>query len=329
MTERLQRVAFKTSRLAEFCGEKELTAQTGHPPEDWPLVILKELVDNALDAAQEAEIAPEIDIKVSTETGEIVIADNGPGLLPDTLTGILDYTSRVSSREAYVSPSRGQQGNALKTIVAMPFALDGSRGVTIVEAHGAAHRIVFEMDPVRREPRILTEISSSLVQNGTRITVRWPRTACHLLEEARNRFVQISGNFTTFNPHLAVSLEWDGKSLVEMSATDPAWHKWRTCDPTSAHWYDATSLSRYIAAHIARDEDMGRDDRTVREFIEEFRGLKRPQTQKLVLAETNTARVSLAGDSTSMPANRWFSSSITPVRASTIPTVASPRWICR
>jgi DNA topoisomerase VI subunit B len=35
-----------------------------------------------LDAAEEAEIAPEIDIKVSTETGEIVIADNGPGLPP-------------------------------------------------------------------------------------------------------------------------------------------------------------------------------------------------------------------------------------------------------
>lgn len=45
----LQRIAFKTSRLAEFCGEKELTAQIGHEPEEWPLVILKELVDNALD----------------------------------------------------------------------------------------------------------------------------------------------------------------------------------------------------------------------------------------------------------------------------------------
>jgi DNA topoisomerase VI subunit B len=181
----LQRVAFKTSRLAEFCGEKELTAQTGHPSEDWPLVILKELVDNALDAAEEAEIAPEIDIKVSTERGEIVITDNGPGLPADTLKGILDYTSRVSSREAYVSPSRGQQGNALKTIVAMPFALDGNRGVTIVEAHGAAHRIVFEMDPVRREPRILTEISPSLVQKGTRVTVRWPQKAYAICSKRR------------------------------------------------------------------------------------------------------------------------------------------------
>ena len=38
--------------------------QTGHPVEDWPLVIVKELVDNAIDEAEEAGIAPEIEIVV-------------------------------------------------------------------------------------------------------------------------------------------------------------------------------------------------------------------------------------------------------------------------
>jgi DNA topoisomerase VI subunit B len=76
------------------------------------------LVDNALDAAEEAGIAPEISIEVSTERGEIIIADNGPGLPPETVEGVLDYTSRISICEAYVSPTRGAQGNALKTIVA-------------------------------------------------------------------------------------------------------------------------------------------------------------------------------------------------------------------
>ena len=74
---RLQRVAFTTSRLAEFCGEKELTAQTDHAPDDWPLIIAKELTDNALDACEEAEIAPEIAIEVSTERGEIVSQCSG------------------------------------------------------------------------------------------------------------------------------------------------------------------------------------------------------------------------------------------------------------
>jgi DNA topoisomerase VI subunit B len=290
----LQRVAFKISRLAEFCGEKELIAQTGHAKEDWPLVILKELVDNALDSAEEAQLPPEIYIEVSTERGEIVITDNGPGIAPETVEGVLDYTTRVSSREAYVSPTRGAQGNALKTIVAIPFALDGVRGTTVIEARGMTHRIVFEMDPVRREPRVFREISHSLVQNGTRITVQWPKSACSMLEHVRYAFVQICGDFTTFNPHLTLSAEWNGERLVDMPATKPGFSKWRACDPTSAHWYDVDRFGRYIAAHIARDEDQGHHGRTVRHFISELRGLSRSDKQKAVLDEIGASGVPLA-----------------------------------
>ena len=54
----LRREAFKTSRLLEFCSKKELVAQTGHQVEDWPLVIVKELIDNALDSAQPGPSVP-------------------------------------------------------------------------------------------------------------------------------------------------------------------------------------------------------------------------------------------------------------------------------
>jgi DNA topoisomerase VI subunit B len=250
---RLERVSFRTSRLAEFCGVKELTAQTGHPPAEWALVLAKELVDNALDACEESEVAPAIEIAVSTERAELVFADNGPELPAETLAGVLDYTVRASSREAYVSPSRGQQGNALRCVIAAGFALDGARGNTVIEARGQCHRIVFEMDPVRREPRILREVLSSNVQTGTRITVHWPETACNLLESAKGRFVQIVSDFTTFNPHLTIRGYWNNDKFLDVPATDPTWQKWRTCDPTSAHWYQVEQFERYIAAHIARD----------------------------------------------------------------------------
>jgi hypothetical protein len=48
----------------EFCTKRELQNQTGHSVHDWPLVALKELMDNALDACEEAEIAPVISIHV-------------------------------------------------------------------------------------------------------------------------------------------------------------------------------------------------------------------------------------------------------------------------
>jgi hypothetical protein len=293
-TPKLQRVAFAVSRLAEFCGARELTAQTGHAPAEWPLVAAKELIDNALDSCEEAEIAPEIAIAVSIERSEIVIADNGPGLPIETLANVLDYTLRVSSREAYCSPSRGQQGNALKCIIAMPFALDGTRGATVIEAHGRAHRIVFEMDPVRREPKVLREIGSSDVQIGTRITVHWPEEACHLLEAAEDRFVQMVCSFTTFNPQLTIRARWNEEEFLNLSATDQGWRKWRTCYPTSAHWYAIEQFEHYMAAHIARDQDQGSSGRTVRDFIAELRGLARSGKQKIVLAETGASGVPLA-----------------------------------
>ena len=65
---RLERTALVTSRLLDFATRKELTAQTGHEPDAWPAVIAKELIDNAIDACEEAGIAPEITVTVD-ETG--------------------------------------------------------------------------------------------------------------------------------------------------------------------------------------------------------------------------------------------------------------------
>ena len=104
----LQRVTFRTNRLLDFCSQKELTAQTGHPPAEWPLVIVKELVDNALDACEEAGAAPSIVVTVNEEG--IEVADNGPGLPVQTVKGVLDYNVRVSSREAYASRLRRRAG---------------------------------------------------------------------------------------------------------------------------------------------------------------------------------------------------------------------------
>ena len=95
---------------------------------------------------------PEIEVQV--EPGAITVVDNGPGMPPETVTDILDFSSRVSSREAYVAPDRGAQGNALKTILAMPFVLDGDAGRVEICARGLRHQIEFAVDALRQAPVI-------------------------------------------------------------------------------------------------------------------------------------------------------------------------------
>ncbi len=110
---KLERTTFRTSRLMDFCNRKELTAQTGHQPEAWPLVALKELVDNALDACEEAGVAPEVSVKVD-DTG-ITVTDNGPGIPETIIQDILDFSIKVSSREAYIAPDRGAHSDPRKS----------------------------------------------------------------------------------------------------------------------------------------------------------------------------------------------------------------------
>jgi len=169
----LQRTTFETSRLLDFFSEKELVAQTGHQVAEWPLVIVKELIDNALDACEEAGTPPEI-IVVVDEAG-IEVQDNGPGMPPETVKSVLNYAVRVSSREAYISPTRGAQGNALKTIIGMPFALDPEIGrVVAIRAKGVEHSIGCTVDRIRQEPVIEHRIGEIEEEPGTAIRVSWP-----------------------------------------------------------------------------------------------------------------------------------------------------------
>ena len=54
--------------------------------------------------------------------------DNGPGIPEDTIAGSLDFTIRASNREQYVAPDRGAQGNALMTLLSMPYVIDPENG---------------------------------------------------------------------------------------------------------------------------------------------------------------------------------------------------------
>ena len=304
---KLTRVAFRVSRLMEFCSEKELAIQTGHPIEHWPLVLVKELFDNALDACEEDEVAPEIKIIIDKD-GTITVIDNAGGFATETIRAVLDYSIRVSSREAYVSPTRGAQGNALKTILAIGYVLDregdfGKKindeavGVTVIETRGRSHRIEFRVDHVNNQPKLTHTVMPCARSRGT---VKWPKPRGRHLAYANDWLARQEANikaltesYAWLNPHLSLRGVWRGKTFIDVKATDPNWQKWRPRDPTSPHWYSASRMQRYLAAHVAHDRDLGRDG-TVRDFLAEFRGLARTGVRKKILSEIGCSHQSLA-----------------------------------
>src|SRR5436305_1103853 len=144
-TPRLERVLGEISRAAEYIDPDELQVQTGHEVSRFADVALKELADNAIDACEDANVTPAITATVewrSDGSGLLRVQDNGAGIPATTVARTLDFGTRTSDKSPYRSPTRGMQGNALKTIYGLPTALCGADAEPVrITACGVRHTI--------------------------------------------------------------------------------------------------------------------------------------------------------------------------------------------
>jgi DNA topoisomerase VI subunit B len=302
---RLERTTFTTSRLLEFFTVEELRMQIGHGQPAWPVALLKELVDNALDACEAAGIAPEITVTVTQDS--FAVQDNGPGLPAATLKRSLDYTVRVSDKAHYVAPTRGQLGNALKCLWAAPFVATGQQGQVEVTANGQKHIITVGLDHIAQRPALdHTTVENGTVKNGTSVQVHWPQVASYLDGTAGGIFYKASPNhydcptaetllrnYAALNSHVTFTYIREGRQPITWHSSDPACRKWTAGDKTSPHWYTPDRLRGLIAAYIAAEREGGRA-LSVRDFVAEFRGCSATGRLKEIVAALSLARAPLA-----------------------------------
>jgi len=296
MVARLHRTQFSTSRAAEYFSASELEKQTGQPRARFAAVALKELVDNALDAAETAERPPAIGIEATVAGGDLhlVVTDNGPGLAGETLGRILDFSTRTSDKAAYRAPTRGAQGNALKTVIGLPTAL-GTDAPVIVEAGGVRHEVRAMIDPAG-EVRVDHKITDRPTPSGTRVALTLPARGQEL---DAGRWAR---GFALLNPHASVRIR-DGGALDGMGnvaqlhraptddfyaasvAFPAAWRKFLPTDPTPPAWYDGAALRGLVFSYVAAAERAGVPGPTLHEFVREFRGLSGTAKAKAVAAD--------------------------------------------
>lgn len=277
---------FATSRAADFLEVRALQSQTGQPARRFAAVVVKELLDNALDAAETAGVPPEVELDVTQRDGylSITVADNGPGLKASLIERVLDFSVLVSDKAAYRGPTRGLQGNALKTLLGIPTAL-GSRHPVLVETCGLLHTISVNIDPAgevrvehHREPA---------ADRGTRITVTIPVDGPAAAAGQQLDVGRWAQGFALVNPHAAVSYRANGTEPAGAGFYKPTvregWHKRLPTDPTSPHWYDGAALARLVFAHIGQARHGGRD-LPLGEFVRSFAGLTSTTKTKTVCA---------------------------------------------
>ena len=270
----LERVTDSAPRDAEYLTARKLQLLSGQPPELFGEVVLKEAVDNALDACEDAGIAAEIEITVTpADSAGIVlltIADNGTGIPAWKVAEISNFATSTSDKAPYRSPTRGAQGNAWSCILGIPWAL-GMReppGTVVIEAHGLRHEItprlvLGDLDVGYPAPAPCDRTS------GTLVAVPLPAT--HIPDVSR-----WAQDYAAINPHATFAVQAAGCGGSEVRevykpAGQDGWRKWTPDKPTSAHWYTSDDLAALVSAH--RRARKGEPPLAIGRFIRSFHGL--------------------------------------------------------
>jgi DNA topoisomerase VI subunit B len=204
-----ERTIATLSRVAEYFSVRELQAMTGQYEEDFAAVVIKELLDNAIDGCEDAKAieaytrsgnTPMVHVRwhawPDEDRADLTVADNGVGIPPAIVASILNFDTRTSDKVIYRSPTRGAQGNAMKTVLGIPYAL-GIRAPLVIEAHGVRHTITGSVDPA----------GNVHIRHDTTAIAKRPGTSVMLTLPAAQADPACWGRaFAVFNPHTSVKI---------------------------------------------------------------------------------------------------------------------------
>jgi DNA topoisomerase-6 subunit B len=175
---------------------------------------VKEAVDNALDATEEAGIKPDISVEI-TESGDyykLVVEDNGPGITREQIPkvfGKLLYGSRFHAREQ----TRGQQGIGISAAVLYAQKTSGKPAKITSRTQRSDRAQYFELiiDTDTNEPEISVEEerapgeSDLSPTHGTRIEMEMEANM-----RARQQLHDYIKHTAVVNPHARLVLDEPG-----------------------------------------------------------------------------------------------------------------------
>lgn len=187
------------------------------------ITTVKEAVDNALDACEEAGILPDILVQIE-RTGQdyvtVIIEDNGPGIIKEQIPKVfakLLYGSRFHA----LKQSRGQQGIGISAAV-LYSQMTAGRQTKILSKTGPgqpAHYYELMINTSTNEPDILKdEIRDWFRPHGTQIELEMKAS---YVKGRRQSIYEYLKATAIVNPHARITLiEPDGNEEVFERATD-------------------------------------------------------------------------------------------------------------
>ena len=178
------------------------------------ITTIKEAVDNALDACEEAQVLPDIFIsikKTGSDIFRIIVEDNGPGIMPKQVPyvfGKLLYGSRFHQ----IRQTRGQQGIGISAAVLYAQLTSGLPTVVISRTghKESAHRFEIQIKIETNEPDIISEAPFEWDRiHGTRVQIEFRSTMA-----AKKKLLEYLRYTSIVNPHARFRVELDDEAFT-------------------------------------------------------------------------------------------------------------------
>ena len=216
-------VQYKEVAISEFF-EKNSHLLGFDNPTKALMTVIKEAVDNSVDACEEANILPDITIKIKNLSGDIfqvVVEDNGPGIeekYVKEVFGKLLFGSKFKSLGESGMQSRGQQGIGISASILYSQLTTGEPALIESKVKNKIHySCKLVIDTSKNIPVIENEKKLETVKNhGTKITLKLKGVYRRVKgPEEFLKYVAIA------NPHAQITFfDPEGKKKIYKRAVD-------------------------------------------------------------------------------------------------------------
>ena len=251
----MARVFHTNDRTFANFQEGELRKLCGVSPGEWPLYVVKELVDNAVAFGEET--GRPVMITVTIDPDFVEIKDNGSGISDRVLDKVLDFSQFGGSNRHHKLPTRGAQGNALMTIVGI-VAIWGT-AVEFGRTTEPSTRLTVSIDTVRERVDVVRE-SISDGPEGSFVRVEWPKLPTKRGGTDYSAILDVLKRFVRVNPHVTFVIKPFFSKMLMVPAITRGGALPSTVVSGAALWFTSEEIADRLAADIRAMPNLGLED---------------------------------------------------------------------
>lgn len=265
----MSRTFHRDDRTFSNFQEAELRKLCGVSQGEWPLYVVKELLDNASAALEESSSKAPM-ITVTIDDDYIEVADSGSGITDQVLDKVLDFSSFGGSNRHHKLPTRGAQGNAIMTIVGIVSCWETS--LDLGRKNEPTIKLEIILDKVRQSVEVSKDELSD-ASEGSFIRVLWPKLPTRRGGVGYDHILSTVLMFARLNPHITFTVKsrFNHKNSRQVFPAEKSARPALTAQSGSASWFTLDEFSERLAADVR-----ARPELLLSSWVKEFLGSNAP-----------------------------------------------------